>query len=175
VERGAAPSGDDLKFVEFEAGRSEVGAAGQRKLAVMARALQGRPGLTLEMAPRIDAERDLKALRYAALQAAIAGEGKPAVADAEYPKAVRAAYARAQLPGDPQQMSVAAMETGLMEKLAIGEEQLRALSVARSEAVRRYLMEKGQLAQERVVMAAGGGKGEPEPTTRGSRVEFALR
>lgn len=171
---GSSPSGDDLKFVEFDAGRAELGEAGQRKLAVMSRALQGRPGLTLEMAPRIDAERDLKALRYAALQAAIAPEGKK-VADEEYAKSVRAAYVRAKLPGDPQQMSVAAMETGLMEKLAIGEEQLRALSAARGEAVRGYLVDKGQLPAERLVMAAAGGKGEPEPTARGSRVEFALR
>ena len=171
---GSAPSGDDLKFVEFTPGRSEVGEAGQRKLAVMARALQGRPGLTLEMAPRFDAEGDLKALRYAALQSSIAGEGKPAVAEAEYAKAVRAAYAREKLPGDPAQMSVAAMETGLMDKLAIGEEQLKALSAARSAAVRGYLVDQGQLPQERVVMAAAGSGAEP-PSARASRVEFALR
>ncbi len=171
---GAQAPADDLQFVEFEAGRAEVGEAGQRKLETMARALKGRPGLTLEVAPRLDAERDLKALRDAALARTLAGEGKP-VDDAAYPNAVRAAYARAKLPGDPQQMSVAAMETGLMESLKIGDEELRALSRSRAEAVRSSLVEKGGLAAERVVVAEAASGASGAAKAPASRVDFALR
>jgi uncharacterized protein involved in outer membrane biogenesis len=164
----------DLAYVDFAAGLAELDAADRRKLETMARALKGRPGLTLALAPHADAEADLRALRFAALQRAVAGDGK-AVDDAAYPAAVRAAYARAKLPGDPQQLSVATMETGLMERLPVGDAEVRALSQRRIDGVRAYLVDKGQLPAERMVMAQAAGEGAAADAGRGSRVDFSLR
>lgn len=174
---GAAAGGNgDLAYVEFDPGQSDLDAGDVRKLETMARALQGRPGLTLALAPHADAAADLRALRFAALQKAIAGEGGKKVDDAAYPAAVRAAYARAKLPGDPKQLSVAAMETGLMESQPIGEAEVQALSQRRVEGVRAYLVDKGQLGAQRVVLAeAGAAQAAPEGGARASRVDFALR
>ena len=163
----------DLRFVDFDPGGDDMGAAGQRKLETMVKALQGRPGLTLEIAARLDAEADLRALRYAALQKKLAGEGPP-VAEADYARKVRALYAAEKLPGDPAQLSVVAMELALMERLA-GDAEMAALQQRRAQAVRSWLMEKGQLPAERVVLATGGGGSEPEVNARKSRVDFALR
>ena len=171
---GTQGGGDDLRFVEFAPGRSELGESGQRKLETVAKALRGRPGLTLEVAPRLDAEGDLRALRRAALQRRLAGEGK-AIDDSEYPRAVRAAYARDKLPGDAQQMSVAAMEAGLMDRLPVGDAELRALSQRRAEVVRGYLVEKGQLSAERVVLAVAAGDAPSDGKAPASRVDFTLR
>ena len=172
---GAASGGDDLQFVDFVAGRADLGDAGQRKLDTLARALQGRPGLTLELAGHADAVRDLKALRYAALQKRLAGDGKAPIDDAAYAAAVRSAYAREKLPGDAQPLSVAAMETALMDKLPISAEAMRALSRERAEAVRDYLVVKGQLPPERVLLAAASGSDSPDGASGASRVDFALR
>ena len=169
----AAGGNTDLAYVDFDPGQSELDGADQRKLDTMARALQGRPGLTLAMAPRADEAADLRALRFAALQRAIAGDRK--IDDAAYPAAVRDAYAREKLPGDPKQLSVAAMETALMERQAVGEAEVRALSRRRVEGVRAYLVDKGQLGAERVVLAEAGAEAPPGATARASRVDFALR
>src|SRR5205085_174457 len=140
AQPGAGASQDDLAFVDFAPGRSDLDDGDVRKLQTMARALQGRPGLTLEMTPRLDGDRDLAALRYAALQEMLAAGGKATDA-AAYPAAVRAAYAQAKLPGDPKDLSVAAMETALMQKADIGEAQLAALREQRAARVRGWLVD----------------------------------
>ena len=174
VAPGGAPgaSPDDLAYVDFAPGRAELDEADVRKLQTMARALSGRPGLTLEMAPRVDGERDLAALRYAALQRMVAADGK-APDDAAYPAAVRAAYAKAKLPGDPAQLSVAAMETALMEKAAIGDAEMNAVRESRAEMVRAWFMEEGKLPAGRLVLADA--KAGAEAPARATRVDFALR
>jgi hypothetical protein len=168
-----AATPDDLAFVDFAPGHSDLDATDERKLQTMARALKGRPGLTLEMAPRLDAERDLAALRWEALQRMLAGEGK-APDEAAYPAAVRAAYAKAGLTGDPKVLSVAAMETALMEKSGIGDAQLATLKENRASRVRAWLVEQGELPAARVVMAEARADA-PEAKAHASRVDFALR
>jgi len=169
----AANTPDDLAFIDFAPGHDELDAADERKLQTMARALQGRPGLTLEMAPRLDAERDLKALRWEALQRVVAVDGK-APDEAAYPAAVRAAYAKAKLGGDPKELSVAAMETALMDKAAVGEAELAALKEGRATRVRTWLVEQGKLPAARVVMAEARADA-PEAKAHTSRVDFSLR
>ena len=55
-----AGGGEDLAFVEFEPGRDEIGAAGQKKLDAVVKALLDRPAIKLEMASRNDAQKDLR-------------------------------------------------------------------------------------------------------------------
>ena len=173
---GAAGDNGDLAYVDFDPGQSDLDAGDVRKLETMARALQGRPGLTLSLAPHADAAADLRALRFASLQRAIAGEGGKPVDDAAYPAAVRAAYVRAKLPGDPKELSVAAMETALMDSQPVGDAEVQALSRRRVEGVRTYLVDKGQLGAQRVVLAdAGAAEAPPANGARASRVDFALR
>jgi len=168
---GAKPAPDDLAFVDFKPGEASLDAEDVRKLRTMARALQGRPGLTLEMAPRLDSERDLAALRWHALQKMLEADGK-APDDGAYPAAVRAAYAKAKLPGDPKELSVAAMETTLMEKAPVGASELSALREERAQSVRQWLVGEGKLAAERLVLAGADGSGTPAHATR---VDFALK
>jgi len=168
---GSKAAPDDLAFIDFKPGHADLDAGDVRKLQTMARALQGRPGLTLEMAPRLDSERDLAALRWLALQKALESGGK-APDDEAYPAAVRAAYAKAKLPGDPKDLSVAAMETALMEKSAIGDAELSALSDQRARSVREWLVGEGKLPAGRLVLAGADVSGAP---VHASRVDFALK
>lgn len=169
---GSAAAPDDLAFVEFKPGHADLDAASLRKLQTMARALQGRPGLTLVMSPRMDAERDLAALRWQALQEMLKADGKVPADDA-YPAAVRKAYAKAKLPGDPKELSVAAMETALMEKTQVGDAELAALREQRARSVREWLVGEGKLPAERLVLAGADGSGTAP--AHATRVDFSLK
>jgi hypothetical protein len=180
----AAAGGEDLAFIEFDAGRSDIAAAGLKKLDTLAKAMQQRPGLKITMAPRLDADQDLQALREAAFQGqllATKGANATAIDDAEYPKIVRAAYAAAKFPrpapvnGVVQEPSVAAMEARLLEQVAVSGEDLQALGAKRAEQVRGYLMGKGQLAGDRVRVAAKALEAAQPVKARASRVDFSLQ
>lgn len=176
-------SGDDLAYVEFAPGTSALATPGTKKLDMLTRALQERPGLTLTMASRIDEDADARALRDAVWRAkllALKGGGATAIDDAEYPVLVRKLYAAEKLPpsvplnGVDRAPSVAEMEALLRENVAVGEAELRALAAERSEEVRTYLVAKGQLAENRVLVAAS--PSEPAAgKARASRVDFSLQ
>jgi hypothetical protein len=174
---GAAPaSGDDLAFVSFDAG-SDQGSDGERaKLERITKALLDRPAIRIEMAPHVDPEKDMAALKRAALKARL-GEG-------DYPKLVKAAYDKefgkenakgtAKEPGKEkaEAPTLEQMEAKLMEKTTVGDQQLRELAARRAEWVKGYLTAQGRLPAERVMVAAAGA-GEAQSSE--SRVDFTLK
>jgi hypothetical protein len=195
---GGAASGDaagnDLAYVEFEPGRSDLGEAQQKKLATLVKALQDRPGLKLELAAHADAKKDPEALRRAELQRLLvamkraeAGKGAkpdaPVTVDAtEYPRYLKALYER-EKPGKPaakaeskdareppKEVTPAEMEAALLERITIGDEQLKALALARGEEAKSFLVASGRLPAERVVVAAAAADAAPS-----SRVDFGRR
>ena len=156
---------------------------GTKKLDTLTKALHERPGLTLTMASRVDQEADANALRDAAWRAKLLaqkGGNATAIDDAEYPALVRKLYAAEKLPasvplnGLDRAPSVAEMETRLRENVTVGEAELRALAAKRAEEVRTYLVSKGQLAENRVLVAASPAAAA-EGKVRASRVDFSLQ
>ena len=69
---------------------------------------------------------------------------------------------------------MAEMEALLLERIEIGDDALQALAARRAEHVKGYLVGKGQLPAERVLVAAAAGGKAPEKNQT-SRVEFTLR
>jgi outer membrane protein OmpA-like peptidoglycan-associated protein len=63
------------------------------------------------------------------------------------------------------------MEAFLLERVQVGDEELRALAARRSEQVKAYLVSKGQLPAERVLIAAADAPEKPQA----SRVDFTLK
>jgi hypothetical protein len=182
----AKGGGDDLAFVEFEPGRSEVTASGQKKMEALAKALQDRPALKLEIVARVDSQKDVAALKAAALQRALAADGKApkgseaaAIDPADYPRLVKAAFVREKLPrpeekGVPREPTLPEMEAMLLERIVVGDEELRALSLRRAEGARDFLVQKGGLGAERVSIGTSA-EAPAESKARASRVDFALR
>jgi hypothetical protein len=163
---GAGNGGaEDLAFVEFEPGGAEIGPAGQKKLDSLSKALLDRPAIKLEMAGHADAQRDLQALKRQALQrkVAAANGNLKAVFDAE--KIPRAPAKD----GKAVELSNEEMEALLLERMSLGDAELDALAQQRAEQVKAYLVGKGQLPAERVVVATA-----PEKLPA-SRVAFKLQ
>ena len=183
-ESGGATGGDDLAYVDFEPGREELDAADRKKLDAVVKALLDRPAIKLEMASRNDAGKDLAALKKAALRAKLkAGD------DAQYAALVKAEYLRETAPAKPapkdasakdgaakepaKEPSAAEMEAFLLERIQVGDEELRALAARRSEQVKTYLVSQGQLPADRVLVAAADPSASEKP--QASRVDFTLK
>jgi len=78
---GGGSGDEDLGFIEFEAGSSELGTTAVDKLQTLAAGVEQRPELALQVAGAWDAEADALALKQAAFEAMIterlAGEDVP--------------------------------------------------------------------------------------------------
>ncbi|VAW33658.1 hypothetical protein MNBD_DELTA03-1108 [hydrothermal vent metagenome] len=57
------PSGDQLRYIPFEAGRADIPAPYLTKLAKIASVLYERPGLRMDIVGKVDPGRDLKAIK----------------------------------------------------------------------------------------------------------------
>ncbi|MBC8023475.1 MAG: DUF748 domain-containing protein [Burkholderiales bacterium] len=183
----AGSAGDDLAFISFEAGRDEASGAERAKLEQITKALLDRPAVRIEMASHVDREKDLAALKRAALQAKLREAKGGPIAEAEYPRYLKAAYEKEFPPAKPardgakeapakdapaKEPTTAEMEARLLEKLQVGDEQLRGLATRRAEWVKGYLTAQGRLPSERVLLAAAQAG---DVGTRVSRVEFTLK
>jgi hypothetical protein len=65
---GGAPAGDDLGHVDFAAGDAKLDDDDRRKLAQLSDALVQRPAVKLELAARVDADKDAQALKAAGVK-----------------------------------------------------------------------------------------------------------
>ncbi len=156
-------SSEDLAYVDFEPGRAEIGPAGQKKLDALSKALLDRPAIRIEMAGHTDAQKDLQALKREALQRKLKAANGDLKAVFEAEKIAR--------PKDekPREPTAAEMEALLLERLVVGEEELGALALRRSERIKGYLVDQGKMPAERIVVAAA-----PEKLSA-SRVAFKLQ
>jgi uncharacterized protein involved in outer membrane biogenesis len=176
---GGGGGGEDLAYVEFEPGRDEIGAGGEKKLDAVAKALLDRPAIKLEMSARNDAQKDVAALKKAALREKLEAHG-----DAEYAKLVKAEYEREVAPkaapkdaatkdaAAKKEVSAAEMEAFLLDRIVVGDAELSALAARRSGQVKDYLVNKGHLPAERIQVAAAA---QDSGKVQASRVDFSLQ
>ena len=142
--------GEELAYLEFAAGSARVD-ADEAKLKALAKALDSRPGLKLEVRGGIDAGADRGALQRVGLD-----------------HQVRAAKLKGA--------SAAEMEQLVLSKVQVGDDELRRLADARAQAAKDWLVETGKIAAERIFIAAPKADGEAVPGQGpGSRVDFSLR
>jgi hypothetical protein len=168
-----AGGGEDLAYVSFAPGSSEAAEAERAKLERITKAMLARPAVKIEMAPHVDPDKDLAALRKAALRAKLAPKDRE-IDDAQYEALLRAAYEKEF--GKPKEKAeppgMAEMEAKLMQEQPVGDEALAALAASRAEWVRGYLTAQGRLPAERVMVASSNAG---EASANVSRVDFTLK
>ncbi len=189
--------GEDISYVEFEYGSSEISEDGLKKVDTIIKAMQNRPGISLEIKGLADREKDTEQLRNASFDKRlktqklkeITGKGKPSVSiedvtieQEEYQTYLWLAYKAEDMPkprnviGFVKELPVEEMEQKIRENIKIQESDLLFLAQARSLAVKDYLLTAGKIEQERIFLGESRILSEEEkPGMKVSRVEFGLK
>ena len=189
--------GAELAYLEFAPGRAVIAPAAAKKLGTVAKALNERPALKIEITGRVDAEGDREGLRRLALERKIkaqklkatlkSGEAEPppddiTVESGEYEKYLTAAYREEKFEkprnviGLARSLPVAEMERLMLEHAEVTDEDLQRLADQRAQEVKDSLVRSGKIDVARVFLVASklsaeGIKDKGKP----SRVDFALR
>jgi hypothetical protein len=196
---GGGGSGDDLRYIEFDNGRSNINQAGQTKIATLAKALNNRPALNLELTGQVDPATDLEGLKRVAVERKVKaqklkelvrrGQTQKSVDEVviesnEYAQYLKAAYGEESFPkprniiGLAQDLPVPEMEKLMLQHAKAGDEELRQLANQRAQAVRDAILATGQVGADRLfIVAAKPLTDEQKSQIKGrpNRVEFSMK
>ncbi len=172
---------EDLEFVEFALGSSELDETARSRLAKVGEALNQRPALSVELPSAYDPDADGTALRSASLDAQL-DERRAGPGDDEGLSAMEALYSESRGPGALEQLKaeyskppedkpdgepeldgpafLEAVRQALIEDQPLSDADLQALGDARAAIMRETLLTDGGLAQDRIAVtqAAPGGE-----------------
>ncbi|KAF7599144.1 MAG: hypothetical protein CGU28_12880 [Candidatus Dactylopiibacterium carminicum] len=183
---------EELAFVDFAPGSASIAPAAEEKLKAVARALQERPALMLDVTGRADPASDVAGLKREQLEARLRaikaealvkhGQSVAAVDQLEIEAAEREALLREQYGrekfekprnaiGLVRKLPVDETERMILDHTEIRPEDLQALASRRAATVRNWLLAQG-LPQERVFLLAGS---PGDKAAAATRVDFTLR
>jgi hypothetical protein len=186
--------GEELSNVEFATGRSSLDAAGSKKLESLAKALNDRATLKLEIAGRADPEADKEGIKRAAMERAAKQEkfkdlqkklGEGASIDDielstdEYPVYLKRAYKEAKFPkprnlvGMQKDIPLDEVEKLMLSNSPATADDVRMLANSRAENVQAWLVEQGKVPAERIFLLPP--KIGVDPKGKSSRADFSLR
>ncbi len=194
---GGGGSADELGYVQFKPGISDMTPQGKTKLETLAKALADRPALKLDIIGRfdpvtdpegikrdhlLDRLKDLKAKDQSKAGERV-GRNDVTIEPNEYASYLAKVYDDTKLPDKPRNvvglaktLPVEEMEKLLLAGMKLDENDPRWLAEARADVVRHYIEDTGKVASSRVFLVtpkldANGidDKGAP------NRVDFALR
>ena len=166
--------GEELSYLEFDAGRYAIPAAGEAKLKSLAKALGDRPALKLEITGRVDPEVDREGLRRASIDRKVRalklndtvkkGESvdpaSVAVTPEEYPELLKRVYKDEKFPkprnlvGLQKDLPVEEMEKLMITNSQVTDDDMIGLGNQRAQAVKDWLLKNGQVPQDRVFLLA---------------------
>jgi hypothetical protein len=167
---------ENVEYQEFSPGSAALTEPERRKLDVIARSMQERPELSLDIEGGVEPEGDTEAL-FAARLGALVRTAKWKASDVASPDAVtvgpeeyaiwlRAAY-DARFPV-PEEVAPTAdeMEAKLKTTMTVTPDDLHELAAERGKTVRDYLIETGQVPPERLFLIEAVAKPDRQPAPR---------
>jgi hypothetical protein len=193
---GGGSGGEELSYVEFNAGLATLSKPAEEKLGTLARALTDRPTLRLELTANVDPVADVAGLKQASLNArlralkaaAMVARGESvgevdalAIKPEEYPQLLEQVYRAASFDkpknaiGITKSMPVADMEKLILENTKIGEADLHSLANRREEVVRDWLVGQGKIPAARIFVLEGRSTADKGAKLPATRVEFSLK
>jgi uncharacterized protein involved in outer membrane biogenesis len=164
--------GDDLQFIEFQFGADTVETGEQQKIESIAKALQERPALRVEVIGAADLTRDRDALALQKMSAEVQrrftkggtknlnAEPSPErefefLSDLYAEKLGQQPTKREELPGGKvveRVLAVDELRRQLIPAMTVEESELRTLAQSRAKAIREQLVQQGRLPEERVFL-----------------------
>ena len=196
---GGGGSGEELSYIEFTNGRADLDQADRDKVATLAKALNNRPSLNLEIIGRVDPVTDLDGLKRVSIERKVKAQklkdlarkgqaprsvDEVQVDKSEYAQYLKAAYGDESFPkprnviGLAKDLPVPEMEKLMMQHAQASDDDLRQLSNRRAQAVRDALIATGQVGADRLfVVAAKPFSPEERAKLKGrpNRVDFAMK
>jgi uncharacterized protein involved in outer membrane biogenesis len=196
---GGGGSGDELSYIEFADGRATLDPPQREKIATLAKAMNNRPALNLEITGRVDPVSDLDGLKRVGIERKVKaqklkdlarrGQAPRSVDDvqvdkSEYARYLKDAYGDESFPkprnviGLAQDLPVPEMEKLIMQYAKVSDEDLRQLASQRAQVVRDTLLANNQVAAERLfVVAAKPLSSEERAKLKGkpNRVDFTMK
>jgi hypothetical protein len=190
---GFGGGGGDSSTIVFALGSSELSKEAKENLDKVAKALTDRPALQMTVVGTASLDREREAYQRQRLRAMAQGEkrrtaaraGKDAaevgpLTDAEYPDLLAAVYKRSDVDkprnmvGLAKDLPVKEMEDLLLGSIAVDEESMRQLAVARGAAARDYLLAQ-KLPSERLFLGAVRTRAEGADWKPGAELKLATR
>jgi uncharacterized protein involved in outer membrane biogenesis len=189
----AGAGGAELSWIGFEPGRSGLAPAALKKLEAVAKALNDRPGLKLDLAGRADPAADRDALRQLALERAVkaqklretvsAGADSAAIDQVtiepqEYEKYLGLAWRAAKFEkprnaiGLVKSQPRAEMERMMLAHIEAGDADLTRLANDRAQQAKDWLETTGKIPGERLFIVApriGGGASRADEAAQAAR------
>ncbi|MDR0934427.1 MAG: DUF748 domain-containing protein [Burkholderiaceae bacterium] len=182
--------GEELSWLEFTPGVADITDQGDEKLAMVVKALKGRPALKLDITGCYDPVKDREGLARVAIDRKIrqlkrkemGDEGRNlrlsqiTVSDKEYEGFLKDVYSDADFKkprnfiGLQKSLPRAEMEKLLIENYTASEEEFMKLADKRAMAVKAWLVDKGGIPDDRIFILASKRK-EGEHATC---VDFSL-
>ena len=194
--------GEELSHVGFAAGLARIDADAQKRLEAIAKAMQDRPAIKLEIEGFVDADQDREGLKQARMAQKVRAQKREdltrkgvetgsidsiEISDKEYPALLERVYRDEKFPkprnmiGLVKSLPVEEMEKLILANSVIDDDDLRELGNQRAGAVRDWLAGR-EIAAERVFvlparLEAGAKDGEGKDAAKGSgpRVVFGLK
>jgi hypothetical protein len=166
-----AGGGEELSYLEFDAGKEAIVKENADKLDKLAKILFERPGLKLDIQGTIEPEADREALRSRLLENRLKAQkleemmaaGKSAVpleeivlSEEERPVLLEAAFTASAIPppvddsGKPVELTPPIMESLLLENTEVTLDQYRQIANQRAFNAKNYLLETGQVERDRI-------------------------
>ncbi|SAK86235.1 AsmA family protein [Caballeronia catudaia] len=186
--------GEDLNYVEFDAGSASLNDAAQKKLDTIAKALVDKPSVRVDVTGRVDPKTDEPALRAAWVDSQVkrakvrdmssSGENVDwnaiKVSGADYDKYLAKVYKSADfkkptnLIGMTKSLPDDDMKAALTKNAPVDEGSLRDLAQRRAQAVQEYF--DGKIDNTRIfVVAPKLSADDIKDKGAGSRVELGLK
>ena len=186
--------GEELSKVEFGPGRATIDDVASKRLETLAKALNERESLKLEITGRADPEIDKEGIKRVAIENAAKAEklkdmtkkgGEDAGLDSvqllatEYPVYLQRAYKEAKFPkprnfiGMQKELPLEEMEKLMLANQQVSDADVEQLALQRAQNVQSWLVDQGKVPAARVFLV------EPKADTgdkgKASRVDFSLR
>ncbi|MEJ8809961.1 DUF748 domain-containing protein [Variovorax ureilyticus] len=185
--------GGESSAIVFAPGSAELSAEAKQSLDKVAKAIIDRPGLQMTVVgtASLEQERDgyqrqrVRQLAQAEKRRAAVRAGQNAadvdtLSDSEYPDLLAAAYKRSDVTKPRNMVGLAKdlpqqdMENLLAASIAVDEESMRQLAVARGVAVRDYLLEQ-KVPSERLFLGAVRTRAEGDNWKPSAELKLATR
>lgn len=191
--------GEELAYVEFGYGYANLSEPMKERMTTLAKALEDRPSLKLELAGRIDPERDREGLRRALMERRVKAQrleelvkqgtesgsvDEVVISEKDYPRYLERAYKVEKFPkprnmiGFAKELPVDEMEKLMMANMKVDDEALRELAHRRARVVSEWLAREGKVPAERVFVLQPNltaKEGPQNDKATEARVDFALK